>query len=251
MLGSGCEANRTCCRYYLEKPSLTIIGKPSAKLASQLRKQTKERLAQRQTELGEEGLQKLQDKLDAAQQANDIEAPSDVISNFKIPDVEGIRWISVNSAAAGSNTQRFSNTVQSHVQADTSDVPYFLQFERESDMRVCRVLGLKCLPTDIQSNFIEISIFLDAADLPRHKDLLTLYTSSFHSLPLIEADGSTVPYDEVVKLLDTETVDYGISFGSALSEQLEISIKVEKDKYREAVIWLRKLLFSSEFSIDR
>lgn len=118
-------------RYYLEKPSLTIIGKPSAKLASELRKQTKARLADRQKTLGEEGLKKLQDKLDDAQKANDIEAPSEVISNFKIPDVEGIRWISVESAAAGSNSQKFSNQVQSHVQQDCADLPYFLQFERE------------------------------------------------------------------------------------------------------------------------
>lgn len=80
---------------------------------------------------------------------------------------------------------------------------------------------------------------------------MTLYTSSFHSLPLIETDGTRVPYDEVVKLLDTETVDYGIAFGSALTEQLEISIKVEKDKYKQAIVWLRKLLFASEFSTER
>lgn len=60
-----------------------------------------------------------------------------------------------------------------------------------------------------------------------------------------------MPYDEVVNLLDTETVDYGIAFGSAMSEQLEISIKVDKDKYKEAIVWLRKLLFASEFSVDR
>ena len=120
-----------CFRYYLEKPSLTIIGKPSAKLASDLRKQTKERLAERQKTLGEQGLKKLQDKLDAAQQENDVEAPSEVISNFKIPDVEGIRWINVDSAAAGRNPQRFSNRVQSYIEHDAADLPYFLQFERE------------------------------------------------------------------------------------------------------------------------
>lgn len=60
-----------------------------------------------------------------------------------------------------------------------------------------------------------------------------------------------MPYDEVVNLLDTETVDYGIAFGSAMSEQLEVSIKVDKDKYKEAIVWLRKLLFASEFSVDR
>lgn len=94
-------------------------------------------------------------------------------------------------------------------------------------------------------------VFLNAAELPKHKDLLTLYIKSFHSLPLVQSDGTRVPYDEVVKLLDTETVDYGIAFGSALSEQLEISIKVDKAKYKEAIVWLRKLLFASEFSVDR
>jgi Zn-dependent M16 (insulinase) family peptidase len=87
--------------------------------------------------------------------------------------------------------------------------------------------------------------------LTKHKDLLNLYIHSFHSLPLVEEDGTRVPFDEVVKLLDTETVDYGIAFGSSLSEQVEISIKVEKSKYVEAVKWLRKLLFSSEFSVER
>lgn len=87
--------------------------------------------------------------------------------------------------------------------------------------------------------------------MPKHKELLSLYTNSFHSLPLKESDGTRVPYDEVVNLLDTETVDYGIAFGSAMSEQLEVSIKVDKDKYKEAIVWLRKLLFASEFSVDR
>lgn len=112
-------------------------------------------------------------------------------------------------------------------------------------------LSLTYSSVDIQSNFVEISIFLDAADLPRNKELLTLYTNSFHSLPLIDSDGTRVPYDEVVKLLDTETVDYAIAFGTALSEQLEISIKVERNKYKEAIVWLRKLLFASEFSSER
>ncbi|KAK9896120.1 zinc metalloprotease [Cystobasidium minutum MCA 4210] len=220
-------------KYYVERPSLTVIGKPSAKLANALRKEAETRLADRQKTLGEEGLERLQNQLDEARRENDTEAPPEFISNFKIPDVESIRWINVESAAAGLNTKHFSNEVQKHVQHDTADLPFFLQFEH------------------VQSNFIEILVFLNAAELPKHKDLLTLYIKSFHSLPLVQSDGTRVPYDEVVKLLDTETVDYGIAFGSALSEQLEISIKVDKAKYKEAIVWLRKLLFASEFSVDR
>lgn len=128
------------CRFYLEKPALTIIGKPSAKLANELRKEAKTRLAERQKRFGEEGLKKLQDKLDTAQKENDVEAPPDVIADFKIPDVESIRWINVESAAAGSNDKHFSNKVQTHVEKDGTQLPYFLQFERESDAHQVIVL---------------------------------------------------------------------------------------------------------------
>ena len=104
--------------------------------------------------------------------------------------------------------------------------------------------------TDVQSNFIEISIFLNAANLPAKRELLALYLNTFHSLP-ITRDGSRLPFEEVVRLLDSETVDYDISFGSSLSEQLEISIKVEKDKYTTAISWLCNLLFNSEFDMGR
>lgn len=110
---------------------MTIIGKPSAKLANELRKEAKTRLADRQKNLGEDGLKKLQDKLDTAQKVNDVEAPSEVIADFKIPDVESIRWINVESAAAGSNDKHFSNKIQAHVEKDAMELPYFLQFERE------------------------------------------------------------------------------------------------------------------------
>lgn len=104
--------------------------------------------------------------------------------------------------------------------------------------------------SDVQSNFIEVSIFLEAANLPAKRELLNLYMNTFHSLP-IERDGRTLPFEEVVKLLDTETVDYDISFGSGLSEQIEVSIRVEKDKYTTAISWLRDLLFGSQFDESR
>lgn len=119
-------------RYYLARPALTIIGKPSAKLAATLRKETKERVSDRRKKLGEDGLRDLQDKLDAAQKANDVEAPLEVIEKFKIPDVESIRWITVETAGAGSNTTRFDSAVQRHIDQDNADLPYFLQFERKS-----------------------------------------------------------------------------------------------------------------------
>lgn len=105
--------------------------------------------------------------------------------------------------------------------------------------------------SDVKSNFLEIAIYLDAAKLSNHRDLITLYLNVFHSLPLILEDGTKMSFEEVVNSLDTETVEYDISFGAGLSEQIKVSIKVEKDKYEQAVRWMKNLLFCSEFDVER
>lgn len=78
-----------------------------------------------------------------------------------------------------------------------------------------------------------------------------MYLESLFSLPLIKEDGRKLPYEEVVALLDTESVDYGVHFGSGLSEQVEVNIKVEKDKYQTAIRWLSDLLYHTELDVNR
>ena len=122
----------TLYRYYLDASSLTVIGKPSASLADRLEAETKAREEKRQTELGEAGLKKLADKIEQAQKENDRDIPPEMLKDFKIPDVAGIRWIDVTSAGAGTNKGSFGdNDVQKHLEEDTTDLPYFIQFERE------------------------------------------------------------------------------------------------------------------------
>lgn len=236
-------------RFYLDQPSLTIIGKPSAKLASQLEKAVADRLRDNIDRLGEDGLKKLQEKVDQAVEANDTPIPSEMISSFKIPDVNGIRWIPVTSAGSGKNPLNFDNDVQKCLDAGRVDLPYSIQFERKSRVTDWPTVLRRC--PDIQSNFVEVSVYMDAGNLAARKELLALYIGSFHSLPVTRADGTKLTYEEVVKLLDAETVDYDISLGAGLSEQLAISVKVEKEKYPIAIRWLNDLLFGAEFDVSR
>lgn len=118
-------------KYYLDANSLTVIGKPSAALADKLEKETNARVAKRVADLGEDGLKKLKDHIEDAQKANDVEVPQKILSDFKIPDVEGIRWIDVKSAGAGKNNGNFDNTVQEHLAKDKAELPFFMQFERK------------------------------------------------------------------------------------------------------------------------
>lgn len=131
-------------RIYLDKPSLTVIGKPSAKLAEQLQKETSDRLEEVKKRLGDEGLKQIEKKLKDAQKQNDLEVPSEMLSSFKIPDVAGIRWMGVKSAAAGSNPARYENDVQQYVSKDQADLPYFLQFERKLKSSLRHIHAKRC-----------------------------------------------------------------------------------------------------------
>lgn len=117
--------------FYLDQPALVVIGKPSAKLADTLAKETADRLAKTRTRLGEDGLKKIERRVEDAQKENDRPIPPEMLSSFKVPDVGGIRWIDVQSGSAGSNSKSFKNRVQEHLSGDQTELPYFLQFERE------------------------------------------------------------------------------------------------------------------------
>ena len=119
-----------CRSFYLDHPCLTVIGKPSSNLADKLDKETKDRLEKTKARLGADGLERLGQKLKDAQKSNDTEIPPEMLSRFKVPSVDGIRWLDVKSAAAGTNSNNFPNEVQYHLAKDEAKLPYFIQFER-------------------------------------------------------------------------------------------------------------------------
>ncbi|SGY31172.1 BQ5605_C002g01214 [Microbotryum silenes-dioicae] len=229
-------------KYYVNAPNVTIIGRPSAALADQLAKEEKQRVAATVKRLGPEGLAELGKKLETAQAENDRPIPSDIISNFKVPDVEGIDWIKVESARSAGVAKEVGpvsdNQVQKHVDQDGSKVPLFVQYDH------------------INSNFIEVSIVLFITDIPsqdpKHlRSLLPIYLDSFFSLPVTQADGTMLDFEEVVRQLDAETLSYSIDLNSPLQEGVTLRVKVEKGKYATAVAWLGDLLCGSSFSVDR
>lgn len=174
-----------------------------------------------------------------AQLENDKPVPSEMISKFKVPDVNGIDWIRVESARSNGVAQGSgaANRVQEHVNADGADLPLFIQFDQ------------------IDSNFIEISVHLffdnthnGSVDI---RSLLPIYVDSFFSLPVTRADGTELDFESVVRTLDAETLSYSIDTGRPLQEGITVRIKVQKEKYEVAIGWLRDLIWSSHFALDR
>lgn len=122
-------------RYYVGAKSIAIIGKPSAALAESLEKEEKARIAATVARLGPEGLAKLAKDVEDAQLENDREIPTEMISQFKVPNVNLIEWIHIDSArsngVASSDVASMKNRVQDHVDADGAELPLFIQFDRQ------------------------------------------------------------------------------------------------------------------------
>lgn len=81
---------------------------------------------------GKEGLEGLADKLKHAQEFNDRAIPDEMIAGFEIPSTKSINWIKVASARSQQDWAR--NEVQQAVDRDATKLPYFIQFDRKSEM---------------------------------------------------------------------------------------------------------------------
>ena len=83
--------------------------------------------------------------------------------------------------------------------------------------------------------------------------LVTCYLSAFFTLPVETSTGESLTFEQVVDRLDDETVSYeaNLGVGSYFAENFRASIKVEKERYEEAVMWLKDLIYGSKFDLAR
>jgi Zn-dependent M16 (insulinase) family peptidase len=88
-------------KWLVDNHHVSILGRPSAKLVKKIEEEEKQRVADRVKNLGEEGLKKLQDKLDAAKAENDKEIPPAVVGQFPVPSVDSIHFIKTTTVRAG------------------------------------------------------------------------------------------------------------------------------------------------------
>ena len=127
------------------------------------------------------------------------------------------------------------NHIQHIIDKDASDLPLFIHFEH------------------IQTNFAHVSLLVSTEQVPLHlRPLISIYMETFFALPMVR-DGRRVEYEQVVMELDRDAVDYGIDSGRDLgnSEAIKLSLQVEIEEYATAITWLKNLMFSSIFDLDR
>lgn len=226
-------------KYLVSAPSVTTIGKPSAKLSQEIETTEKERVAKQKAELGEAGLKRLQEELDAAKKESDTPIPPEILTSFPVTNPAEIIWIPVETAinkAPGDKIVTDKGDVQRHIDADGATVPFQAHFSH------------------VKSNFVTISVLLDAANLPSHlMPYMAILQPSLFSLGVRRADGTVLSHEEVVNQLNDFTVDQdsNFSYRRCFAENFTVSIKAEKENYAQAVSWLRDVLTGSIFTKER
>lgn len=216
---------------------VSILGKPSAALSSKLKSDESTRIEQQKQALGPDGLKKMQEKLEKAKAENDKEIPTDLLARFKVPSTGSIHFVNTSSARSGPALEvgRPLNKYQSIVDADSSGNPLFVDFEH------------------IPSNFVRVYLIISTENLPLELlPLLSIYMEALFNLP-IQRNGQRVDFEQVVVELERDTVGYDIHSAGDLGniECLRVGLQVEVENYNLAIDWIKQLLWTSVFEVDR
>ncbi|KAL9605078.1 MAG: hypothetical protein Q9219_000012 [cf. Caloplaca sp. 3 TL-2023] len=216
---------------------VTILGKPSAKLSEKLKAEEMSRVKEQKKELGPKGLEALKRKLAEAKAQNDQDIPREFLERFPVPGVKSIHFIETTTARSGAAKKlgRLDNEVQRLVDQDDTQLPLFIHFEH------------------VQSNFAHVSLIISTESVPIPlRPLLTIYLENMFTSP-IERSGQRVDFEQVIKELEKDTVDYGISIGTGIGnpEVLVMRLSVEVNKYASAIRWLKELIWNGIFDLER
>ncbi|RYP05693.1 hypothetical protein DL764_003618 [Monosporascus ibericus] len=216
---------------------ISVLGKPSLKLADQQKAEEVARIEKRKRELGPDGLQELQRKLDQAKKDNEVEIPNSILEKWPVPPTESINFIRSQTARSGLARKlgTHENPAQNAIDKGPSGLPLFVQFE------------------DVPTNFVHIIVHVGTLKVPvNYKPLLPILTDNFFNTH-IHRNGERIDFEKVVMELEKETVSYALESGNRVgdAESFVIRMQVEPEKYASAVEWIRTMMFDSIFDITR
>ncbi|KAL8857025.1 MAG: hypothetical protein Q9178_006430 [Gyalolechia marmorata] len=216
---------------------VTILGKPSATLSRNLKSEEKARIEAQKRKLGPEGLEALERKLAMAKAENDKDIPKELLERFPVPSTKSIHFIGTTTARSGAAKElgHLENKVQKLVDCDDTKSPLFIHFEH------------------VQSNFAHVNLVISTESVPVElRPLLSVYLENMFTSP-IERNGQRIEFEQVIMELEKDTVGYAIGLGSALGnpEVLNMRISVEVEKYASAIQWLKEIIWSGIFDVER
>ncbi|EGW29905.1 uncharacterized protein SPAPADRAFT_57410 [Spathaspora passalidarum NRRL Y-27907] len=230
--------------YFVDNKSATILGKPSAKLNDLIKKQNKQLNKEIKEKYGKEGLQKLQEKLEAAQAKNDIPIPEELLTKFSKPDPSKVEFIKTKSYNAGYTKSIVDNNTNQYIQDDKfselltndtpADFPLFIHLE------------------DFKSQFTTIKLIMSSTRIdPQLLSYMSIMEELF-SLS-IQLPDEYIPYEKVISEINNDLIEFQLDNGyeNQFLELIGVNIKFESTKYQKAIDWLLKVTRYTIFEESR
>jgi Zn-dependent M16 (insulinase) family peptidase len=225
-------------KYYVDNHSAIVTATPSKELYKQNKIENERILKERKEKLGPEGLKNLEDALEKAQEQNNKKIPDEILAAFGKPDPSTIKFINTESIAVGLNKEienAPSKAVEKIVADTPTDFPLYAHFE------------------NYESNFTSIQLLFSSFELDKkHLPLLKVF-EGLTTLPIVTDDGELIPYEDVVKQLKRDTIQYhfGNSFNGMFDEFMALGMTVKNENYDKAIEWFNKLMFKTKFTKER
>eukprot|EP00057_Strongylocentrotus_purpuratus_P025310 XP_011679784.1 PREDICTED: uncharacterized protein LOC584034 [Strongylocentrotus purpuratus] len=220
--------------FFVDAPSVTIVGEPSGKVAKDMAEEEKQRVAKQVASLGEAGLKEKAEVVEKANEENETEAPAELLTKLPIPDTASIQFHPF---------QRYSNLGggAGDTGLDLQSLPFTFQLD------------------DIHTNFVKLSTLLDTSTVDASlKPYLPLYLELLFESPILR-DGALVSHEDVITQLAGDTLATRSCLGvrgqrfkcGKFSQVASIVVKVEEEKYSKGVQWLQEVLYQVQFTADR
>lgn len=228
-------------KYFVENHSATILGKPSSKLNKSLKQQSKDFLRQTKEKFGEEGLKKLQEKFDHAQEVNNKPIPEDIIKLFDRPDPAKIQFIDTDSFKAGSNTLDFplykSDDEFNQILSNDTPTGFPLSFHFEH----------------YKSQFTTVHLILSSTTVDKELLKYMSVLEEIFGLSVQTPDGQYIPYNDVISQINNDLIEFQLDngFDGQFYELTNVKVKFENQNYAKAIDWVLKILKYSVFEESR
>ena len=243
--------------HILSRPFALVVGKPSSDLASSVTSDETEREKKQASDLGTDGLKKLESTLEDAVSFNEREIPGDVLTSVPVPSLDRVKAVPLLSVrGAGTVVSVVEKSGKGVSVEDTELVLSNLRLSPGVATSTERVT-VHVDWNHIESAFLYTSIAMDTSMLTSKQRLyLPLLAELTFKLPANLDDGTHIPKDEFVSMLEDDTVSYGATLGlpgsSGLTQMMSISVQIEngddKSGLSIALAWIRRALYLTVLS---
>ncbi|RWS10415.1 uncharacterized protein B4U79_04417 [Dinothrombium tinctorium] len=220
-------------KYFVTSPYVLIVGEPSPSLLKEMTEEEKLRIQKQRDLLGESGLKEKERLLSAAK--NKKTAPLEILQKIKTPSLEKVNFY---------HLERKNNYLKTNNEPEFTKIPYRFQLD------------------NLKTNFVTFHALLNTSECLEND--LRLYLPLWAEIILESAilrETKLVPYEEVVASLTADTVKSNTKIGlgreastfncGVFAQMALISLQVEVEKLEKGVVWLRDLLYQTQFTPER